>query len=354
MPLCGYDSNRDSAAACGRPGRRSARAFLFVLLGIGIAARAADSRIGIIGIDSTHAARFAQAFNGADAAHRVAGARIVCGFKGGSADMERSRSRVEQFSAELRDKFGVALVDSPAEVVARSDAIMILSVDGRAHLPQARAVFGRGKPVFIDKPLGGSLADSIALVRYARETQTRVFSSSNYRFAAGLAKLTAAVPGRIRLAQTYGPATIEPLMPDFYFYVVHVTESLYTLLGPGCETVARTSTALCETATGIWSDGRTGAVYGLRGDRVGSGATAYGDRTVASEVLETNFPALARAIVGFFRGEEAPVRLEETLEIMAFMEAADESKRRGGAPVKLAEVMARAGGDPGMLQMARR
>jgi hypothetical protein len=33
---------------------------------------------------------------------------------------------------------------------------------------------------------------------------------------------------------------------------------------------------------------------------------------------------------------------KETLDIYAFMEAADESKRRGGAPVSVAEVMEKA------------
>ena len=316
--------------------------------------RAADLRIGIIGTDSSHSGKFAQAFNNPAAPDRVPGARLVCAFKGGSADMERSRSRVNQFGNELRDKYGVALVDSIAELVARCDAIMILSVDGRAHLPQAREVFGKGKPVFIDKPLGGNLAQSIALARLARETNTPVFSCSNYRFAAGLAKMKTASPGRLRLAQAYGPATLEPLMPDFYFYVVHVTESLYTLLGPGCESVARTSTKDSDVATGVWADGRTGVVVGLHGGRVGNGATAFGEKAVVSETLETNFPALATAIVQFFRGGETPVKLEETLEIMAFMEAADESKRRGGAPVKIAELMAQHGADVAATRAVRR
>jgi hypothetical protein len=44
-------------------------------------------------------------------------------------------------------------------------------------------------------------------------------------------------------------------------------------------------------------------------------------------------------IVKFFRTKQPPVAEAETLEIYAFMEAADESKRRGGEPVELEEVM---------------
>ena len=44
-------------------------------------------------------------------------------------------------------------------------------------------------------------------------------------------------------------------------------------------------------------------------------------------------------IIKFFQTGVAPVSPEETIELFAFMEAADESKRRGGQPVKLSEVL---------------
>ncbi len=309
-------------------------------------AAAADLRVGIIGTDSSHSTRIAAAFNDPASKERTAGARIVVAFKGGSPDVERSASRVEQFAAELRDKHGVALVATIAEVVARSDAIMILSVDGRAHLPQAREVLGKGKPVFIDKPLGGDLASSAAIVRLARETKTPLLSCSNYRFAAGLAKMKKASPDGFRGATAYGPATIEPTMPDLYFYGVHVAEALYTLLGPGCVSVASVHTDDSDVVTGTWSGGRTGVLYGVRGNRVTNGVVAFGARATLTETLENSFPEMMRQIVRFFQGGEAPVRIEETLEIMAFMQAAEESKRRGGAPVALAELMAQVGAKP--------
>ncbi|MBL9201312.1 MAG: Gfo/Idh/MocA family oxidoreductase [Opitutaceae bacterium] len=307
---------------------------------------AADLRVGIIGTDSSHAARIAGAFNDPASKERAPGARIVCAFKGGSPDVERSAARVEQFAAELRDRHGVALVATIAEVVARSDAIMILSVDGRAHLPQAREVFGKGKPVFIDKPLGGDLASSAAIVRLARETKTPLLSCSNYRFSAGLAKMKKASPEGFRGATAYGPATIEPTMPDLFFYGVHVAEALYTLLGPGCATVTSVHTADSDVVTGTWPGGRTGVLYGVRGNRVANGAVAFGAKGTLMETLENSFPEMMRQIVRFFQGGEPPVRIEETLEIMAFMQAAEESKRRGGVPVALAALMAEAGGKP--------
>jgi hypothetical protein len=47
-------------------------------------------------------------------------------------------------------------------------------------------------------------------------------------------------------------------------------------------------------------------------------------------------------IIRFFKTGKPPVSAQETLEIFAFMEAAEESKRQGGRPVTLASVRQRA------------
>ena len=198
--------------------------------------------------------------------------------------------------------------------------------------------------MFIDKPLGGNLAEAIQIVRLAQETRTPLLSCSNYRFAAELAKIKAASPGRVRGAISYGPATLEPLMPDLYFYGVHPTEALYEILGRGCESVARVNTPDTDIVTGIWSGARTGVLYGVRSGRVPNSVVVFGANKTITETLENAFPALSEQILRFFRTRQTPVNVLETLEIMAFMEAADESKRRGGAPVTLAEVMTRHGG----------
>src|SRR5262249_43440206 len=153
-----------------------------------------------------------------DVPEHIPGARIVCGYKGGSPDVEMSRSRIEGFTAELRDKHGIAIVESLEELAARSDAIMIESVDGRTHLAQARAVIRSEKPIFIDKPFTGSLRDAVELVRLARESHAQIFSSSGLRFSSGIRQLHATKVGRIRGVISYGPMQIEEHVPDLYFY----------------------------------------------------------------------------------------------------------------------------------------
>ena len=66
----------------------------------------------------------------------------------------------------------MAIVGSIDELLAREDVVLHESVDGRPHLAQARPVFQARKPVFIDKPVAGSLADAIAIFELAKKTNT--------------------------------------------------------------------------------------------------------------------------------------------------------------------------------------
>jgi hypothetical protein len=68
----------------------------------------------------------------------------------------------------------------------------------------------------------------------------------------------------------------------------------------------------------------------------------FGAKGIASAGRNAGYEPLVIEICKFFRTGKPPVSAEETLEIFTFMEAADESKRRGGAPVKLADVYAAA------------
>jgi predicted dehydrogenase len=313
----------------------SAPVVLFCFAAVSATAAPVEFKIGLIGLDSSHCVRFARMFNDPADKEYLGGARIVCAFKGGSPDLEMSRTRIEGFTATVSGKYGVAIVDTIAEVVARSDGIMILSVDGRAHLPQAREAFKAGKPVFIDKPFAGSLAQGVAIARLARELRVPVFSSSNLRYAPGVRKVQAAKIGEIRAVITHGPAAIESTVPDFLFYGIHATEALFAVLGAGCDTVTRIPGEEVDVIAGKWNDGRTGMVYGLRGGSRAWGITAFGSKGVIDDRSPNDLTALAPYILEFLRTGKSPVPLETTLEILAFMEAADESKRRGGVPVKM-------------------
>jgi predicted dehydrogenase len=301
---------------------------------------AEDLRLGLVGLDTSHVTAFTQLLN--DAAHpqHVAGAKVVAAVKSFSADIESSRSRVDGYTKELQEKWGVKLVPTIEELCAQVDGVLIESVDGRPHLEQARPVFKAKKPVFIDKPLAGSLKDAIEIHRLASASGTPCFSSSAYRFYESLVELKGADVGRVRGAMSYGPGPKEAHHPDLFWYAVHPTESLFTVLGKGCQSVTRTAADDVDVVTAQWSDGRTGTLIALRARSTPKQVTLFGETGVVQQKPgRESYGPLVAEIVKFFKTGVAPVSLDETVEMFAFMEAADESKRRGGVPVSIADVL---------------
>jgi len=304
-------------------------------------AQTPEIKVGIIGTDTSHVTAFTKLLNDKNDPNHVPGARVVAAFKGGSPDVESSRTRVDNFAAELRDKWGVEFVNSIEELCQKVDAVLLESVDGRPHLNQVRPVFKAKKRVFIDKPLTASYADAREIVRLSREAGVPFFSSSSLRFVADVQAIKKSDKhGGITGAFTFGPENLEPHHPDLFWYGIHAIEMLYTLMGSGCETVTRVKTESGDTVVGKWKDGRIGTMRGLIQGKQDYGAIAFGMKaTLATPVpMKSDYRALLVEVVKFFQTGVPPVQPEETLEIMAFMEAADLSKARGGAPVALTEV----------------
>lgn len=308
------------------------------------AAQTPEIRIGIIGTDTSHATAFTQLLNDKSNPNYVPGARVVAAFKGGSPDVEASRTRIDRLAAELKDKWGIEFVTSIEELSQKVDAVLLLSVDGRPHLNQVRPVFAAKKRVFIDKPFTASYADAREIVRLSREAGVPFFSSSSLRFATDVQTVRRSDKhGGIVGAFTFGPENLEPHHPDLFWYGIHAVEMLYTLLGPGCDRVTRVKTDSGDTVVGTWKDGRIGKMRGLIQGRQDYGAVAFGMKAVLATPIpmRTDYRGLLVEIVKFFQTGVPPVEPEETLEIMAFMEAADLSKARDSAPVALAEVTQR-------------
>jgi hypothetical protein len=316
---------------------------IFAVFFLARAGFGADLRIGIIGLDTSHVIAFTKLLNDPADKNHVPGGKVVAAFKGGSPDLESSWSRVEGYTKQLQTEFGVVIVDSIEALCRQVDAVMLESVDGRPHLEQARPVIRARKRLFIDKPVAGSLREAIEIFRLAREHNVPLFSSSSYRFYNSLVEVKKADVGEIRSVISYGPAHLEPHHPDLFWYGVHPTEALFAILGTGCETVVRTATADTDVVSGLWTGGRVGTLHALRKGPTPHKVIVFGTKTVAEQQGTGDYAPLVREIVRFFQTGVAPVTPEETLELFAFMEAADESKRLGGQPVKIKDVLTRHG-----------
>jgi hypothetical protein len=298
----------------------------------------ADLRLGIIGTDTSHATAFTAILNDPSGREYVAGARVVAAFRGGSPDIAESAIRVEGFARELQTKWGVEIVPDIPALCRKVDAILLLSVDGRVHLQQAKMVLAAHKPLFIDKPLAATLEDAKEIDRLASAAGVPWFSSSSLRYSDLVAALKSP---DAQAVITWGPGPLEEHHSlDLSWYAIHPIEMLYTLLGPGCEEVTRTYTADGDIITGKWSGGRTGTVRTLRPYGTYGGVVFRPKQVVLQSppLKSAGYRELLVEIVKFLNTGIPPVPHEETLEMFAFMDAASRSMRDGGKPARLSSV----------------
>lgn len=294
----------------------------------------ADLRIGIIGTDTSHVPAFTKMLNDATSPDHIPGARVVAAYKGGSPDIQSSATRVDKFAEEVHSKYGVEIVPDIPTLLSKVDAVLLESVDGRIHLEQARPVIAAKKPLFIDKPLASTLEDAREIARLAKEAGTPWFSASSLRFGQiGTTMRFADATGAI----TWGPGPLEKTHKlDLSWYAIHPIEMLYALMGTGCEEVTRVYTEQMDEVTCRWKDGRLGTVRALRpyGDY---GAIVFRPKEVVQSPpkAQAGYAPLVKEVLRFFQTGKSPVPPEETLEMFAFMDAAQRSREAGGRPTKL-------------------
>jgi len=296
-----------------------------------------DLRIGMIGLDTSHVIAFTELLNNPANPKHVPGGRVVAAFKGGSPDVEASRTRIDGFTERLQREYGVKLYDSIEELCRHVDAVMLESVDGRPHLRQAIPVMRAGKPLYIEKPMAISLREVRELFRLSEKYRSPVFSASCRRFSSTTLAARNGAVGRVHYCEIYSPATTEPHHPELFWYGIHGCEALFTVMGRGCLKVKRELTAEGKLqVTGYWRGNRFGV---FREGRNGGFAIGEKGRMVAG--THERYRMLIEEMIRFFRTGKSPVDPRETIELFAFMEAAEESGRRGGEWVSIEEIMNR-------------
>src|SRR5262249_24697594 len=160
--------------------------------------------------------------------------------------------------------------------------------------------------------------------RLAKQAGVPWFSSSSLRFG----EIATTLKSHDNLGVTvWGPGPLEEHHHlDLSWYAIHPIELLYTLMGPGCEEVIRITTPGADVVVGRWKDGRFGTVRALR-PYSGYGAVVFRPKEVvqSNPKAASGYRPLLLEIVKFFETKQPPVSNEETLEIFAFMDAAQRS-----------------------------
>jgi predicted dehydrogenase len=295
-------------------------------------------RLGIVDCDTSHVVAFTQRLNHVAVAEDqwVEGAHIVAAVPGTS---QVSPERIPGFVEQLRS-YGVEIVNSPAELLGKVDGVLIESVDGSVHLERALPFLQAGVPVFIDKPFTCSVADARQLLELARQKQVPLFSASSLRYALEVQDVQQRREelGAVIGCDTYSPASLHPRNPGWFHYGVHGVETLYALMGTGCDRVRCIATEGTHLAVGCWQDGRVGTVRGTRQGAAAYGFVAFCEKKVVNRAIDARYiyRELLKRIVAMFQSGKAPLTPQELLEPVAFQEAANTSAKRGGEEVRLA------------------
>lgn len=298
-------------------------------------------RVGIIGLDTSHSVAFAKLLNDPNAEPDLAGFTVVAAYPQGSADIDSSTKRIPGYTDEVK-KLGVEIVSSVADLLKKVDVVLLETNDGRPHLEQALLVLKAGKRLFIDKPVAGNLTDALTIFAQAKRVGVPIFSASSLRYSASAQAVANGSIGAMLGADAFSPAHLEKTHPDLFWYGIHGVETLYTVMGTGCQQVVRVHTDSTDVVVGTWADGRVGTFRGTRSGKNEYGGTAYGEKGNATLGPYDGYRPLLVRIIEFFKTGIPPVSAEETLELYTFMEAADESKRLGGIPVRLETVRQKA------------
>ncbi len=298
------------------------------------------TKIGIIGLDTSHSIAFTKYLNDPNSFEpQVLNYEVVIAYPYGTQTIESASKRIPKYIDEIQN-YGVKIAGSIEQVISQADCIFIETNDGRMHLDQAIEVFKSGKKVYIDKPLGSTLGETIAIFKMAEKYGTSTFSSSSIRFAQQNQDLRAGVYGDVKGADIYSPHHPEPTHPDFGYYGIHGVEGLFTVMGPGCKEVSRVHSEQGDICTGVWEDGRLGTFRAIT-----TGPNIYGGTAITSAKKAVpaggndGYKPLVNAILAFFETGTLPVSPDETIEIFTFMKASNMSLKQGGKPVKMSAAL---------------
>jgi predicted dehydrogenase len=298
-------------------------------------------KVGIIGLDTSHSIAYTKTLNKPDAGPEYGGYKVVAAYPKGSSDIKSSVERIPKYTEEIQ-KMGVEIVGSIKELLRKVDVVLLETNDGRLHLEQVLPVFKAGKRVFIDKPIAASLSDAIAIFEASKHYNVPVFSSSSLRYIPGAQEIAQGKIGKVLGADVYSPAAIEKTHPDLVWYGIHGVETLFTVMGTGCKSVSRVYRDDTDMVVGVWEGGRIGTFRGTRSGKHGYGGIVFGEKKIEVLGAFKGYDPLLKKVIEYFNTGEVPVTPEETLEMFAFMEAADVSRANGGASVNLDTVMAEA------------
>ena len=103
--------------------------------------------------------RFTKLLNSENREEKYSDFRIVAAYPYGSKTIKSSYERIPDYIKQV-EEYGVEIVPSITDLLKKVDCVLLETNDGNLHLEQAYEVFKSGKIMFIDKPVGATLAQA--------------------------------------------------------------------------------------------------------------------------------------------------------------------------------------------------
>jgi predicted dehydrogenase len=284
--------------------------------------------VAIIGLDTSHAVEYARRMQAPDcpAGSRVPGLRAVSCLRFPSAFQAESGQDSRQAQLEA---WGVRLAADVADAVRDAKGILLEINDPSLHASWFERVAQLGLPVFIDKPLADTVQAGAGIVRLARTHGVRASSSSPLRCDAALQRACSQMP-RPEQAWVYGPLGEAPTGSSIVWYGVHAVEMLQRAMGVGAVAVSARRDASGVVVAVDYGDRRRGVAELTTGAWIYGGALRNGGTAVSFAVDSAGFyTAQLREVERFLRGGEPVATLDDALEVLAMLDAAERSARSG-------------------------
>lgn len=209
----------------------------------------------------------------------------------------------------------VAPARSIAQVVSECDCLVVLSPDDpERHQDLCALPLQSGKPVYVDKTFAPDRSTAARLFAQAEQHGTPMYSTSALRYVESLQTALHQLAGaRVEFVGTRGPG-------DWTNYAVHQIEPLVMFLGLGATRVMQVGNKQARVLVIDYPDGRRGSV--LQATDHPFGFSVSGDQqTIDLTDMGDFFPRFIDGMLAFFESGHVPVPKEQTLEIVALIEA---------------------------------
>lgn len=285
-------------------------------------------KTAIIGLDTSHSIQFTQRAQDpeCETAQKVDGLEIISCMRFETPFQDKKG--LDERTAQL-EKWGVKVYEDFDKTVEGAEAVMLEVNDPTLHVEYFEKAAKLGIPVFLDKPLADTMENGLKIKEIAEKYNVRMFSASSLRFIQNMVETVDSVKD-IQCASVFGPLGIAPVGESAVWYGVHAFEILQRIMGLGCKEISVVKDKKGVVAVVTYSDGRRGVVELAEGAFVyGGSVRSNDDKAVFVCDMTYAYKGLLELIVGFFRGEPAPMGFENTLEIMNMLDTTVRAMKSG-------------------------